>query len=151
MLDIGTALLCAACSYVWAYWQIYWARRTYAQPAGSRKRSSKTRSSSPESCFIATRAAAARCGSLRTWPRIKNVQSFRSLHDTEPPNSSSRPLLQRHPSGSVVQEVTGGCGHACLCRAGAGDKSASAIDTHTLAPYTMSANITYHLASLYSL
>lgn len=37
---------------------------------------------------------------------------------------------QRCTTGRVVQETSGGCGHASLCRAGPGDRSASATTTN---------------------
>lgn len=121
MADIGIALLCAACSSVW---QICWSRRTYAQPAGSgngpRKLAAEVHNLAASRPGLQWACSGCGFGHFRT--ADQECRGFsRSLHDTEPPNSSSLPQLPAsHNRQGRAGDPSGGLVTLPLCRAGPG-------------------------------
>lgn len=119
MAGIGTALLCAACSCVR---QIYWARRTYAQPAGSRNGPQKL---AAEAQNLAASRPGLQCTAAGAASGTSGRRSgmWRVLEASMTPNPRvlrrSR-RCQRRTTGRIVHETSGGCGHASLRGAGLG-------------------------------
>lgn len=132
MADIGTALLCAACS---SGWQICLSRRTYAQPAGSgngpRKLAAEAHNLAASRPGLQWACSGCGFGHIRT--ADQECRGFsRSLHDTEPPSSSSPPLLPAsHNRQCRAGDPSGGWSRSYSAVQSPGDRSASAMTTCT--------------------